>query len=238
MNKIILEDSIYNLNSNEYNIKSKNNITVFNIKNDSNVKLVELNLEDVDTNYTFNIYNNTNIHIDIFDNSKHINRLININIDGENSDVVLNISTISLIENKYVINVFHNKKNSKSSTIIHGVSLDGSKIEIINNGNIIKNSTNSILHQDNKIINIEENNSKIEPNLYIDEYDIEASHGAFIGKFEEDTLFYLKSRGLSEKESYNLLIKGFLLEDFYKYESLSDKLLKIINKYWRWDDEL
>ena len=41
------------------------------------------------------------------------------------------------MENKYVINVFHNKKNSKSSTIIHGVSLDGSKIEIINNINDI-----------------------------------------------------------------------------------------------------
>ena len=80
---------------------------------------------------------------------------------------------------------------------------------------------------------MDENNSKIQPNLYIDEYDIEASHGAYIGKFDFDTIFYLESRGLSEKESYNLLIKGFLLGNFYKYESLSEDLIDIINKYWR-----
>ena len=108
-----------------------------------------------------------------------------------------------------------------------------SKILIINNGHIKNGSQKSILTQDNKIITMSENNSKIEPNLYIDEYDVEASHGAYIGKFDEDTLFYLKSRGLDENQSYNLLIKGFLLGSFYKYESLIEDLMDNINKYWR-----
>ena len=33
--------------------------------------------------------------------------------------------------------------------------------------------------------------------LYIDEYDVKASHEASVGKIDEDHLYYLMSRGLS-----------------------------------------
>ena len=123
--------------------------------------------------------------------------------------------------------------DTNSNTILHGVSYDDSKIIIENNGYIPKGSSKSILKQDNKIILMGNNNSKIEPNLFIDEYDLEASHGAYIGKFEDEVLFYLNSRGLNYNMSYNLLIKGFLLDEFYLDDEIKEDILKIITKYWR-----
>ncbi len=237
MNKIVLEDSFYKLNldnGKNYIITSNNNSEVeFNVLDNTNTKIVEINQSDTKTKYIFNILENSNIEIDIFDDSKSVKRTIDININGENSKVLLNVSSISSEENEYIVNVFHNKSNTISKTNIHGVTNNDSKIIITNNGYIKKGCKKSKLIQDNKIITMGENNSKIKPNLYIDEYDVEASHGAYIGKFDNDTLFYLSSRGLDEKLSYNLLINGFLLDSFYKYESLTQNLIDIINKYWR-----
>ena len=89
-----------------------------------------------------------------------------------------------------------------------------------------------------KIIVMNDNKSKIEPNLFIDEYDVEASHGAYIGKFDEEELFYLNSRGLDENKCYELLINGFLLNEFNITDDVKDDLKKIIKKYWRWKNEL
>lgn len=49
----------------------------------------------------------------------------------------------------------------------------------------------------------------VQPNLEIFADDVKASHGATISKLEDPALFYLKSRGISEKEAKKLLIKGF-----------------------------
>lgn len=237
MNKIVLEDSLNEINlgnESKYIIIPKDNASAkFNILDNSNTNIVQINKDSINIKYDFKVLNNSNVCIDIFDYARSINSKINIYIDGENSNVTLNISSISEYENEYEINVYHNSKNTISNTVVHGVTNKNGKILVTNNGYIKKGCIKSKLSQDNKIITMDENNSKIQPNLYIDEYDIEASHGAYIGKFDFDTIFYLESRGLSEKESYNLLIKGFLLENFYKYESLSEDLIDIINKYWR-----
>lgn len=239
MNKIVLEDSFYNKeinldnNSNYILDSNKKNKIVFNIPDCTNNNIVEVNSDDKNLEYTFNINSNSNINIDIFDEANKVDRVININLNGEKSTVNLCISAISKNINNYLINVFHNKNNTESNTKIHGITFDNAKMKVVNNGYIKKNSYKSKLKQDNKIITMDDNNSKIEPNLFIEEYDIEASHGAYIGKFDEEELFYLKSRGLDEKTSHNLLMNGFLIEDFYKYESLFEDIKDKINSYWR-----
>lgn len=47
------------------------------------------------------------------------------------------------------------------------------------------------------------------PNLQIFADDVKASHGATIAKLDEEELFYLRSRGLSQKDSMKLLALGF-----------------------------
>lgn len=50
------------------------------------------------------------------------------------------------------------------------------------------------------------------PQLEIFADDVVCTHGATVGQLEEDEVFYLKSRGLSEKQAKELLVYAFALE--------------------------
>ena len=47
------------------------------------------------------------------------------------------------------------------------------------------------------------------PGLEILADDVRCSHGATVGKLEQEPLFYLKSRGIPEREAEQLLVEGF-----------------------------
>ncbi|MAJ22341.1 MAG: Fe-S cluster assembly protein SufD [Candidatus Pelagibacter sp. TMED64] len=53
-------------------------------------------------------------------------------------------------------------------------------------------------------------NSKPELEIYAD--DVKCSHGSTSGNIDEESIYYLMSRGLNKKQATNLLIKGFLLD--------------------------
>lgn len=240
MNNIVIEDSSIDSSkvidkSGNYilDIKSLSCDLIVDIKPNISVCIIQIIEEEVDNKIVYNILENSNVNISIFDDSSNSKLNIIINLNGKNSNINFNAGIISHNVNKYKIDVFHNISSTTSNVNIHGITVHSGKLFIENNGYIKKGSNKSSLNQDNKIITMDGNHSKIEPNLYIDEYDIEASHGAYIGKFDSDVLFYLESRGLDYKSSYNLLIKGFLLDGFICDDSIKDNILKIINKYWR-----
>ena len=51
------------------------------------------------------------------------------------------------------------------------------------------------------------------PNLEIETGDIEgAGHASATGRFDDEHIFYLQSRGISAEEARKLVVRGFLLE--------------------------
>jgi Fe-S cluster assembly protein SufD len=50
------------------------------------------------------------------------------------------------------------------------------------------------------------------PNLEIEANDVRCGHAASVGPVEEETLFYLMSRGIPEKEAERLIVAGFFQE--------------------------
>tara|TARA_B100001250_G_scaffold332066_1_gene297372 strand:+ start:423 stop:1682 length:1260 start_codon:yes stop_codon:yes gene_type:complete len=72
--------------------------------------------------------------------------------------------------------------------------------------------------------------SKPELEIYAD--DVKCSHGSTSGNLDENSIFYLMSRGLNEKQAKNILIKGFLsdaVETITNME-IKDYFLKKIEK--------
>ena len=53
--------------------------------------------------------------------------------------------------------------------------------------------------------------AKVIPLLLIDENDVKASHAQTIGQPDEDQLYYLQSRGLTNRQAMGLLSIGYLL---------------------------
>ena len=78
-------------------------------------------------------------------------------------------------------------------------------------------------------------NSKPELEIYAD--DVKCSHGSTSGSVDEDSLYYLMSRGLTRADATKLLIKGFLNDvvEFIKNPSIKkfieNKLEENINGY-------
>jgi Fe-S cluster assembly protein SufD len=64
-------------------------------------------------------------------------------------------------------------------------------------------------------------NSKPELEIYAD--DVRCSHGSTTGQFDEEAVFYLKSRGIPESQARDLLIRAFVGEvfDLISNESVS-----------------
>ncbi len=61
-----------------------------------------------------------------------------------------------------------------------------------------------------------EMDTKPELEIYAD--DVKCSHGATVGQIDEESLFYLRSRGLSDKAARAILIKAFVDEVIDKIE--------------------
>ena len=204
----------------EINVLKDAACTLNEFKSGSNSKIrYQYNL---DYNSTLNLYK-------IYDVDA-IKEFVKIDLNGENATINYNFKTITKEYEKYDITVYHNYSNTTSNIINNGVN--------INSGNLIFNVSSFVengkpkcsVTQNSRIVNLTNNKCQICPNLYIDEYDVIASHSAHIGTFKEEEVFYLMSRGLDKEEAINLLIKGFLLNNM---NHLSDKIEAIIEKYWR-----
>ncbi|HVM88976.1 MAG TPA: Fe-S cluster assembly protein SufD [Puia sp.] len=65
-------------------------------------------------------------------------------------------------------------------------------------------------YQSNKNILLSDNasvNTKPQLEIYAD--DVKCSHGCTVGQLDEDALFYLRSRGITEKSAYSMLVQAF-----------------------------
>ena len=135
----------------------------------------------------------------------------------------------SLNDNKHheirtIIN--HLTENTKSYQLIKSVLEDSSKAAY--QGKIFVNSEAQKTdgYQLSKAILLNKNsefNAKPELEIYAD--DVKCSHGSASGNLNEDSIFYLMSRGLNYKQSKELLINGFLMDVVEKITDLEVKNL-------------
>lgn len=78
----------------------------------------------------------------------------------------------------------------------------------------------------NNLILSEQATANAKPNLEIFADDVKASHGATVSQLDAEQLFYLRSRGLSQEEAHQWLLKGFYQEmiDLVPLDSLKQIL--------------
>lgn len=158
----------------------------------------------------FDIESDAHLIINKFYNEEEVSEELTFNLNGVNSRIDYNFSTLSYCNQKYILNINHNNKYTSSNVINRGVVKNDSSLVFEVNSKVEKGNKKSILNQESKIIIMSKNNSIIKPNLFIDEFDVDARHAASIGKFNKDDIFYLMSKGISKEQSINLLINGFL----------------------------
>lgn len=93
----------------------------------------------------------------------------------------------------------------------YGVANDESFLTFEGMGKILKGMRQSKAFQSTKgVVLAPKARLDANPLLVIDEYDVEAGHGAAVGRIDEEQLYYMMSRGLTKKEAERLIINGFL----------------------------
>lgn len=207
----------------------------FNINVKENVNL-NLNIITKGSNgkvqYKYNIENNANVNVFKFQNIKSIKEMIIVRLSGENARIDYNFKTISNKKETYDYHIFHDAKNTVSNIKNNGVCIKDGLIIYQVSSFVPQDITGCVVNQSNRIVNLTNNKSEIMPNLYIDCNDVEASHSALIGKFSDEEMFYLQSRGIDYNTALKLLISGFLTSDIDNKKTLKE-INKNIEKYWR-----
>ena len=155
---------------------------------------------------------------------------INCNLEGEHSSAFVN-GIFSLDKNKHHeirTTINHLTENTKSYQLIKSVLEDSSKA--VYQGKIYVNSVAQKTdgYQLSKAILLNKDsefNAKPELEIYAD--DVKCSHGSASGSLNEDSIFYLMSRGLNYNQARELLINGFLLD---VVEKITDSEIKNLIK--------
>lgn len=169
-----------------------------------------------DENITFDIKENETLNIFHYMYNKSVNVVINLN--GENAKVNYHFSTINLDDNIFKIVVNHNSENTESNIYNHGVNVNDNKLTFDITGLVPKNASKCIVNQENQIINLSDGTSLIKPNLLIRNFDTFSNHAAYIGKFKDELLFYLMSRGITFNKANELLMESLLINNGNKDE--------------------
>jgi Fe-S cluster assembly protein SufD len=221
------------------NKNAKNNFLNFrqkiNIGKNSVLKNYSLDINPTSNiKYSFKDINlNKNSHLEYFvfsKGSKFAKHDINCSLNNNYGSVTLN-GIIDLDNKKHheiktVIN--HNEENCKSYQLIKSVLNENSKG--VYQGKIYVNSKAQKTdgYQLSRALLLNENvefNAKPELEIYAD--DVKCSHGSTSGNIDENSIFYLMSRGLSHAQSKKLLTNGFLNE---VVEKITNKDVKSLVK--------
>ena len=207
----------------------------FIIGNDAILKSYKIDSKDnTNIKYFFNnIHLASNGYVEKFvfsAGSKFIKNEINCNLNGEYSSAFIN-GIINLNQSKHheiKTNINHLAENTKSYQLIKSVLNDSSKG--VYQGKIFVDSQAQKTdgYQLSKALLLNDStefDAKPELEIYAD--DVKCSHGSTSGNLDEESIFYLMSRGLDYKQSKELLINGFLLD---VVEKITDKEIKYFIK--------
>ena len=205
----------------------------FDLKQDSVLKNYKIDkIKNKNVKYSFNnIEQATNSVSETFilsSGSQFFKNEINCNLKGKYSSAFIN-GIFSLSDNRHHeirTTVNHLTENTKSYQLIKSVLDDNSKAAY--QGKIYVNSEAQKTdgYQLSKAILLDkasEFNAKPELEIYAD--DVKCSHGSASGSLNEDSIFYLMSRGLNYQQSRELLINGFLLDVIEKITDFEIKNL-------------
>jgi Fe-S cluster assembly protein SufD len=120
--------------------------------------------------------------------------------------------------------------------------MDGSSSGIFNGKIFVrKDAQKTNAYQTNKNILMGENSSaNTKPQLEIFADDVKCSHGSTTGQLDDEAIFYLRARGLSEKSAKQLMLTAFMSDvlDKITVPSVKAKVFKTINERFNWELEL
>ena len=177
--------------------------------------------------------------LDLYKENSKIDYQINLNSEESNFD--LSIASISKknVNKSYKIKTNNNVRYTNAKIDCFGIVEDKSSLEYDITSFIKKGAKQSIVNQNSKILLFDKESIGINnPILEIEENDVKANHGSSIGMIDEETLFYLTSRGISESDARNLVSIGrvsYLIDEVKDEKIKKDLLNEVLKGVWEYE---
>ena len=207
----------------------------FDLKKDSILKNYKIDkTQNNNIKYSFNNINQDENTVSesfiLSSGSNFLKNEINCNLNGKYSSAFVNgiFSLMNNQQHEIRTTINHLTDNTKSYQLIKSVL--GKESKAVYQGKIFVNpiAQKTDGYQLSKAILLDETsefNAKPELEIYAD--DVKCSHGSASGSLDENSIFYLMSRGLNYQQSKELLINGFLLDVI---EKITDTEIKNLVK--------
>lgn len=165
------------------------------------------------------------------------NRL-DLTLSGEGAECVLNGCVISDKEQHVDNNTFidHKAAHCQSSQLYKYV-LDGKAVGAFAGKVLVRHGSQKTVSEmrNQNICATREARMFTQPMLEIYADDVKCSHGSTVGQLNDAAMFYMRQRGISEKEAKLLLEFAFVNEviDTIRLEPLRDRLHHLVEKRFR-----
>ncbi|MGL1900839.1 MAG: SufD family Fe-S cluster assembly protein [Fibrobacterales bacterium] len=144
---------------------------------------------------------------------------IEAHLDGEDADT--EISAISVLNNDLqthnYLNIHHHAPHCNSTQRFYNVLMDRARCSIDGTVNVDKGAQQTDSDQLIKTLLLSDDaRASTKPNLKIFADDVSCTHGSTCGSLEEEDIFYLTSRGISEEQAREVLTHSFYLGEMKK----------------------
>ena len=145
---------------------------------------------------------------------------LNVALDGTNIESHLYGLYLSgghqLVDNHTVVD--HKKPNCQSNELYKGVMQDEA-VGVFNGKIFVRKDAQktNAFQKNNNLMLSKKALVDSKPQLEIFADDVKCSHGSTIGQFNEEALFYLKSRGIGEEKAKALLVHAFAFDVTEKF---------------------
>ncbi len=136
-------------------------------------------------------------------------------LDGENAEA--NLFGMAFTDRKQHVDnftqVIHAKPHCLSNQLYKNVLDDESSGAFSGRIHVIRDAQKTNAFQrNNNLLLTDKATMQTKPQLIIDADDVKCSHGATVGQIDEEALFYLRARGIEEKNARLMMMNAFIHE--------------------------
>ena len=159
-------------------------------------------------------------------------------LDGEHAEA--HLYGMSFTDKRQHIDNFtsveHNKANCLSNQLYKNVLDEDSIGAFAGKIHVARDAQKTNAFQrNNNVLLTDTAKMNTKPQLIIDADDVKCSHGATVGQIDEEALFYLRARGLSEMDARLMLMNAFAHEVIQeiRVEALRERIDELVEKRLR-----
>lgn len=163
-------------------------------------------------------------------NSCSISLHLKIILSGEHAQA--HVNGLYLLADSQQVSItteqIHRARATQSMLHINGALTDHAFVSYAGMIHIAEQATHAQAGQENKnIILSDDARAQSVPSLEVLTHEVQCGHGTAVGRFDEQQLWYMQSRGLSEQYAKKLLLAGFTNAALFDFDEKYAKNIKL-----------